>query len=374
MSDLRGTTPIAFVDTDTEVIKNSLILAYETIVGRTLYPADPARLFVLWVADIIAQVHVLINESARSNVPSYAKGEYLDRLCEMFKDVRRLPATAATTTLRFTLSEMRETTIYVPEGSRVTVDGDITFATAEIAEIPPGNMYVDVTAECLTIGDAGNDYAPGKITNPVDIFPYLKSAVNITTSEGGADVEGDDSLYERMRESMESYSTAGPSGAYEYLAKSVSSLIADVKAYTPEPGVVNVLLLMQGGQLPGAEIISQVEEALTDEKVRPMTDDVYVMAPDIVKFNIDVTYYIPRPLSASSTAIQAAAEEAVEQYRLWQTSKMGRDINPSKLNEMLMQAGVKRSVITAPDFTVVAQYEVAQAANVRVVNGGLEDE
>ena len=44
---------ISYVETDTETIVNTLIQGYEKIAGRTLYPADPARLFILWVADII---------------------------------------------------------------------------------------------------------------------------------------------------------------------------------------------------------------------------------------------------------------------------------------------------------------------------------
>lgn len=43
---------ISYVETDTETIVNTLIQGYEKIAGRTLYPADPARLFILWVADI----------------------------------------------------------------------------------------------------------------------------------------------------------------------------------------------------------------------------------------------------------------------------------------------------------------------------------
>ena len=68
------------METDTETIANALIRGYETFTGRTLYPADPARLFILWVADIIVQERVNIDFSAKQNVPRYAEGEYLDSL------------------------------------------------------------------------------------------------------------------------------------------------------------------------------------------------------------------------------------------------------------------------------------------------------
>mgnify|MGYP007125318739 CR=1 FL=1 len=59
---------ISYVETDTETIVNTLIQGYEKIAGRTLYPADPARLFILWVADIIVQERVNIDFSAKPAV------------------------------------------------------------------------------------------------------------------------------------------------------------------------------------------------------------------------------------------------------------------------------------------------------------------
>ena len=76
----RSYPDISFVETDTEAIVTALIQSYEKFTGRTLYPADPARLFILWVADIIVQERVNIDFSAKQNVPRYAEGEYLDSL------------------------------------------------------------------------------------------------------------------------------------------------------------------------------------------------------------------------------------------------------------------------------------------------------
>lgn len=44
---------VEFVDTDTEALVNKLIAGYEEITGRTLYPADPVRAFILWLASVI---------------------------------------------------------------------------------------------------------------------------------------------------------------------------------------------------------------------------------------------------------------------------------------------------------------------------------
>ncbi|MCL1788864.1 MAG: hypothetical protein FWG33_00725 [Oscillospiraceae bacterium] len=62
---------ISFVDTNTERLVTALIRGYERIADRTLFPGDPVRLFILWIADIIIQERVIINESAKQNVPRY---------------------------------------------------------------------------------------------------------------------------------------------------------------------------------------------------------------------------------------------------------------------------------------------------------------
>lgn len=375
MADNRNFPDINFVDTDTEKITENLVQAYELMTGRTLYPADPARIFILWVADIIAQTLVLINESAKQNVPRYAEGEYLDSIAEIFKDAQRLPAQEARTTLRFVISEPQAGVTIIPSGTRVTTaDGGVIFATSEIGRIEAGNTYADVAAACLTEGSAGNGFLPGQIATPIDWFPFMKSVSNTTTSEGGAEQETDAAFYMRMRESMESYSTAGPAGAYEYIAKSVSQLIADAKAVSDEAGIVDVRILLQDGELPGVEILAQVEAALNDQKTRPLTDLVNVMAPETVTFNIDLTYYIPSPSEASAVVIQTEVEKAVDEYKKWQTNRMGRDINPSYLISLLMKTGIKRVEVRQPQHQAVSTGQVAQVGTEEIVNGGIEDE
>ena len=372
----RGYPDISFVDTDAAAIENALIQSYERFTGRTLYPADPARLFVLWVADIIIQERVNIDFSAKQNLPRYAEGEYLDSLAEIFKDAYRLEAKRAKTTLKFTLSVTLETATIIPAGTRATADGEIMFQTLEALTILAGGKSGTVTAECLTAGEIGNGFVPGQINQLVDIFPYWESVQNVSESDGGADEESDAAFYDRMRESMETFSTAGPEGAYIYHAKTASSLIADVSADSPvdEPGVVDVRILLQNGKLPTEEVLKLVLDALSAEKVRPLTDLVRVSAPDTVPFNIDVTYYIPNPGAASAANIERAVNEAVERYRVWQTEKMGRDINPSYLTRLLMETGVKRVEVREPLFQKVEAKGVAVLQDKTVLNGGVEDE
>lgn len=370
----RSYPNIDFVDTDTEKLLNSLIKSYEMFTGRTLYPADPVRLFICWLADIIIQERIIINESAKQNVPRYAQGDNLDSLGEIFKDTYRLEAKPAKTTLRFYLSTKLDGQQLIPQGTRVTVDGKIIFETTAHLFIEAGCLCGDVTAECQTVGSVGNGFVPGQITQLVDIYPYYSRVENITESAGGAERESDEAFYLRMRESMESFSTAGPAGAYIYHAKSASPLVADVSATSPERGVADIRVLLKNGELPSEEVLKQIQETLSADKVRPLADFVRISAPDAIPFDIKVKYFLSKDSASSAEVIAADIEMAIKKYTEWQTEKMGRDINPSYLIALLMQTGIKRVEVIKPDYTILDGNTVAVLNDSDVINGGVEDE
>ena len=366
---------VEFVDTDTEALVNKLIAGYEEITGRTLYPADPVRAFILWLASIIIQERVGINESAKQNLPRYAEGENLDSLSEIFHNTYRLEPTAATTTLGFYITTTLEEDYIITDELEVTVDGVINCATTGYLIFKAGENYAEVGAICQSVGTVGNGFTPGQVSKLVsDEFLYFKEVANTTTTAGGSEEESDTAFYNRMRESEESYTTAGPRGSYAYHGKSVSSQISDVSAESPEDGVADVRIMLYGGKLPDKELIDRVQEYLSADDIRPMTDKVIVAAPDTIEFDIEATYYIPRDKAATTKEIKQAVELATENYTLWQTSKMGRDINPSYFNAMLMESGIKRVDITTPVFTEIPKGSVAVLRNCNVTFGGVEDE
>ena len=102
--------------------------------------------------------------------------------------------------------------------------------------------------------------------------------------------------------------------------------------------------------------------------------------PGIVSYDIDLTYYVPTDTTLSGAAIQEAVNAAVEQYVAWQSGKLGRDINPDKLRDLLFYTGVKRIVLRSPTYTVLeggknnAAPQIAKLGAKTIVNGGYEDE
>ena len=372
---------IEFLETDTETIESNMIALYEEFVKQSgrrdykVYPASPERLFIAWCAAIIVQQRVLINETAKKNVPRYARGEYLDSLAELFKDIERLPATPAVAKFRCYISAAQNQSVIVPQGTRITFDGEITFETTEELEIKAGETYGEVNGKCQTAGIVGNNLAPGQVKEIVDVYDYYLKAENITKTEGGAGEEDDASYYERMRESMESFSTAGPINGYIYHTKTVSTAIADVAATSPEAGVVDIRVLLQDGEQPTQAVLEEIEAALNASDVRPLTDIVTVSMPEEDPFEIDLTYYINRNSQASTSITDRDARAAVEEYIRWQTGKMGRDINPSYLTQLIMAAGVKRVEVRKPIFQVVQETQVARIVRdtMKVLNGGVEN-
>lgn len=374
-------TDYQFISTDTDTLVSSLIAAYETITGVSVQPASAEKLFILWIADIIVQERVLNNYTGNQNIPGRADGENLDALGELFYDKTRPEAQAAVCTERFYISAAQASAVLIPTGTRVTDASSTLFweTTADVY-VPIGSLYVDIKIQCQTVGAAGNGYEAGQLNTIVDVYDYYDHCGNTTESDGGADAATDDEYYELMRSSEDAYSTAGSKGGYIYWAKQASTEVSDVVANRPSDGRVNLYILMDDGTIATPEIKAAVLAACTDDTVRPLTDYVNAEDPEVVSYDISFTYYIPSNTALSATEVQAAVAAAVAKYEVWQSAKLGRDINPSYLISLLMTTGVKRVVLASPDFTSLRDGsddtvpQIAQVSAVTITDGGYEDE
>ncbi len=352
-----------FIPTDVEKIVEFITEIYEKLMKTTVLPASPAQLFIRWIADIIVQERALNNYTGNQNIPSRAEGKNLDALAELFYERKRPEATAAVCTMRFTISEPQKSAILVPAGTRITdTGGKLEWRTLADVYVPIGEKYVETKAQCQTAGTVGNGYTPGQISKLVDIYDYYSECGNVTTSEGGSDAPDDDAFYELLRASMDGYSDAGSLGGYAYFAKRVSTEIADACPNSPSPGEVYLYVLMKGGEPAGEEMKAKVLAACSAEKVRPFTDHVQMGDPELAPYSIDLTYYLLEDSPASAAEIEKNVHKAVDEYISWQCAKLGRDINPSRLYHLLMQAGVKRVDIRSPVFTVLRDGKLAMSA------------
>ena len=364
---------VKFVETDPTHWESLLIDAYERTTNRTLIPSDPERLLINLQTYATTLLAIAINETAKQNLLAYATGIYLDKLAE-FYGVKRLPAKPARTTLRFSLTEPLNFDVVIPAGTRVAVNDEIYFATLQEVKIPAGDTYVDVEAQCNTAGSVGNGFSMGQIKNLMDPLPYISSVQNITMSMYGADEEDDGRFRERIRLSIERFTNAGSRQAYIFHTLSAHQDIQDVEVFSPAPGQVKAVFILRNGELPDSNMLELVRAYLSDEKVRPLTDQVIVSAPQLVQYDIAFTYYVNKKDSAKASFIRKQVERAVQDFIHWTKTKIGRDILPEELIKRVNQAGAYRIDLISPTKQELTIEQVAHARNISITYGGLVDD
>ena len=367
--DIELEDEINFIEVDSEEILNRLIERFEQYCGETLYAGDERRIFLQGIAYVLADEANHINETGRGNLIKYATGSEIDAIAQLYSN-KRLPAEYAKVEIQFTLSSGVSTEVIVPAGTRVTPDGIYLFATDTDITFPAGTTELTQTVEATAVnaGAEYNGFIAGQINRIVDENPYIKSVVNTTESAGGTDIETDEEFKERLQISPFSFAVAGPAEAYRSIALGVSNTIGDIHVYSPSAGVVEIAVLLEGGEIPEAddEIMTEILEACSDRTVRPLTDYVQVVPAEIVTADIDVNYYVAN----NDVTVISAIVEAIEEYKEWQTSKIGRSINPDYLRKLLMDAGAAKVDVTAPVYTELAENQVAQITNTNFTYSG----
>lgn len=377
--NLNNLPDIEFASKDVESILNNMISGYEeayfkqTGEVKKLYPGDPIRIFLYSQALREFQLRQIIDFSAKQNLLKYASKNYLENLGALHK-ITRFQPTKAVVTEKFILSAPQATEQIIPAGTRVSAGGDIYFETTNEITIESGITEITAVLQCTEEGEKGNGFTPGQLNVLVDSIPWIATVVNIDTSQGGSDIEDDESFRERIWIAPEGFSVAGPEGAYIYHAKQYSPLILDIIVTSPNPGTVDIRVLLKDGEIPEQSFLEGLQEYLSAKNRRPLTDYVIVGAPEVINYDINLTYYILRENSTGAAAIQSKVIQAVENYKLWQKSKIGRDINPSKLTADLITAGAYRVDISSPIFVHLEPTQVAVAQNVNLVYGGLVDD
>ena len=383
IKEIESLPDVSFIDNlQLEDVELQMIMDYQDrykeITGEdvVLSRADPDALILYACAIQIFQELLYVDRAGKQDLLKYSYGAYLDNLAAM-KGIAREPAKAAKAKIRFTLSGLRTEPVSIAAGTRVT-DGEVYFETLNYAEILAGEENVDVLCQCLTEGKTGNNLPVGTIRVLVDPIPYVATVANTEITSGGTDIEDDDSLRERVYIAPSKYSVAGPESAYEYWVKTFNSSISDVLVHSEDigsaPYTVQIEFIMAGGELPNESMIMGLQDFLYNEQIRPLTDKVIVKAPDTVGYKIDVKYFVNRSDSGKASTIQAEVGAAIDEFISWQRSKIGRDINPSRLVQMMVAAGAKRVEVTYPIFQTIGKSNIAKLISKNVSYGGIEDD
>ncbi len=185
-------------------------------------------------------------------------------------------------------------------------------------------------------------------------------------------MESDDDFRVRIPQAFEGLSVAGPTGAYEYHARSADGRIADASAISPSPACVTVTVLSrEGNGTAPQDLLDKVFTALNDENVRPVADRLTVNAANIVEYQIDATlYFYPGP---EAEPIRAASEAQLQTYISTQR-RLGRDIRKSAIYAALHVEGVQRVELAAPVVDVVLDKTQAAYCTGYTLTAGGSDE
>lgn len=158
--------------------------------------------------------------------------------------------------------------------------------------------------------------------------------------------EADAAFRERVQLAPEALSVAGPPGAYAYHARKVSPEIVDVAVYSPRRGqVVVVPLVATGNGVPPPAIIDAVWAALSAENIKPLTDELAVMAPVVVPITIAGTLIVDR--GPDRAVVKAAALASLAGY-LAGRRRIGRTVYRAGIAAALQVAGVENVILASP--------------------------
>ena len=245
---------LEFIETDSKKIKTAILTELENGVNEQLYPGDERRIFGEALASVIVSVFNSVNDACRQKMLRYARGTVLDAIGQN-RDVKRLGAEYAKTTLRFSIKSPLASDIVIPEGIRVTPDMKRYFVTDEAVTILSGDKYADVTATAENSGENYNGIIVDTITSIIDIsrIPTIDSVTNITESSGGKDGENDEPFRERIRESENKLSTAGPAKAYKYYALSANAKVSDAVVISEDETIEKKLKVYDGHAFLGGD-------------------------------------------------------------------------------------------------------------------------
>jgi phage-related baseplate assembly protein len=368
---LQWVPDMDFAVKDPTLIVNEVINDYQaaflalTGIAKTLAPGDPVRLLLLTVCHWLSHQRTLIDFTGKQNLLKYARDDYLDNLAALHgQRALRLQASAALTTLRFTIAAPLAFDATIPKGTMCQAPNGVVFSTLTAGFIGTGNLFVDVTAQALVTGVVGNGFAIGQINGVINWNqPYAITVTNTVVTTGGSDKETDEQYRYRVWLAIESFSTCGPHDAYEFWALSAHPRIIQCVVYSaPEiAGEVHLYPLLTNGELPTQPILDLVLAKCNDRTRRPLTDYVFAHPPTVFTYKLNMDYWVEKVNEVLLPTIQDNVNAAVADWILWQKSYVSRDLNCDELAKRCLQAGAKRIVVhtPTPDFQVMAYNQLA---------------
>lgn len=216
-------------------------------------------------------------------------------------------------------------------------------------------------------------YARGNdLDHVAALFQILRLVVKPADPVSGtsAVMETDADLRMRVQLAPQSFSVAGPEGAYRSHALNTDGRVLDASATSPRPCEVLVTVLSREGDgTAPADLLEKVAAGLRADDVRPLTDLVTVQSASILAYQVAATIYtFPGP---DSSVVLELARTRLDAY-IAACHRLGREVAVSGLHAALHVDGVERVELRTPAANVLAdQTQAPYCTAVDMKHGGI---
>ncbi|QOD81899.1 baseplate assembly protein [Chromobacterium haemolyticum] len=358
-----------FIARAPDQITQEMVADLEGRAGKTLYPAQPERLLIDFMAYRESLLREQVQDAALLNLVRYSRGAILDELAKD-RGEDRLPAYAAGCTLEFRIPVAQKADFVIPAGTVVsTGNGALSVATIQNVTLPAGQFAVTVKASATDAGAQGNGYIAGQINQLISILagaPGGLTVSNTTTTDGGAEEETDERLQLRLLLSFDRYSVAGPAPAYRLLAMRQHPSVIDVAVFSHTPGEVTLYPLLDTG-LPGQTVIDAVQAGTSADTVRVLCDTVVTAAPVAHDYSVSAVLTL-NPGDVADTVLPSATA-AVQALANSMAASLGGDIVPSQFTGVL-QPLVHRVELQGLGFAACDKWEWRRCTGINLTIAG----
>ncbi|MBY8604088.1 MAG: baseplate J/gp47 family protein [Burkholderia sp.] len=183
-------------------------------------------------------------------------------------------------------------------------------------------------------------------------------------------MESDTDLRARTQLAPQSFSVAGPEGAYVSHARNADGRVLDASAISPAPCEVLVTVLARDGDGTAAPaLIDAVAAALQADDVRPLTDKVTVRGADILRYQVRARLVF---FAGPDRAVALAqANRAMKQYTE-SMHRLGMEVTLDGIYAAARAAGVQKVILESPLAGLPASKQQAPyCTGIELIDGGV---
>ncbi len=270
-----------------------------------------------------------------------AEAEYLERWCSIW-GVSRKPAAAATGSVTFAV----QSGATVPAGTLLqALDGVQYTTTADSTPASAGSATAPVQA---VLAAAAGNRAAGQGVSLVSPVAGVQSTATAGDLVGGADVETDEALRDRLLSRIQQPPQGG--AAYDYVAWALAVPgVTRAWVYPAEQGLGTVTVRfvrdLDASLIPDAGEVADVQAHI--EARRPVTAQVTVLAPVAVPLNFSISGLVP-----ATAAVQAAVQAELQDLLLREATPGGTVLLSHIRAAISAAAGEEDYTLVAPTTNV----------------------